>query len=48
MSGCSELSGPSDKTPSVTGTYTLADVGGNRLPATIYEGRTRSMDNAST
>jgi hypothetical protein len=37
-SGCSELSGPSDKTPPVTGSYTLADVGGNRLPATIYEG----------
>ena len=38
LGGCSELSGPSDKQPSVTGNYTLADVGGNRLPATIYEG----------
>ena len=38
VSGCSELSGPSESSSSVSGTYTLADVGGNRLPATIYEG----------
>ena len=38
LSACSELSGPSDSSSSVTGTYTLSDVGGNPVPAVIYEG----------
>ena len=38
VAACSELGGPSEPSTSVTGSYTLANVGGNTLPTMIYEG----------
>ena len=39
VTGCSdEATDPLDVPGGITGNYVLADVGGNRVPATIYEG----------
>ena len=38
LGGCDQISGPQDGPAELTGSYTLADVGGNTLPAMIYEG----------
>ena len=36
LTACKDIGGPQES--SVAGSYALADVGGNRLPATVYEG----------
>jgi len=36
LTACQDIGGPKEET--VAGTYALADVGGNRLPTTVYEG----------
>ena len=40
LTGCriGDASGPSKDVPDISGTYALADVGGNALPTSIYQG----------
>jgi hypothetical protein len=37
-SGCRNVDGPNDAPQDISGTYALADVGGNTLPTSIYQG----------